>query len=265
MTGQYRERETANGGDQVNIQVSGGQNQFGGRGSEFHQVIGSPPPVSQGPRIAERTRAETGGSPVTALYAFGDIVGYSRFNARLQEESQDRLSKVLDRSLGEAGVRPEVVTPQDQGDARLLSFPPDTDVARVLAVMPHYINSELLARNEDLAPHARMRMRLSFTMGPATPGTTGHAGDAPIAVARLVNFGGFRSAMTKATQANCGVIMDDYLYRSYVQQDFRPDMNAQEYVSVLVSIPEKGFQAAAWVRLFGCYRQQVESLLGLAG
>jgi len=275
MTGQYYERETGGGhtssgrngekatsGDQVNIQVSGGQNQFGGRGSVFHQ--GGGPAVSHAPSTAQRPGHEMEGAPVSALYAFGDIVGYSRLNARLQEESQDRLTRVLDRSLAEAGVRPEMVTPQDQGDARLLSFPADTDVARVLAVMPHYVNSELLARNEDLAPHARMRIRLSFTMGPARPGKTGHAGEAPIAVVRLVNFTGFRSAMTTATQSNCGVIMDDYLYRGYVLQDFRPDMNAGEYVPVQVSIPEKGFAAAAWIRLFGCSKQQVESMVGPA-
>lgn len=245
-------------GDRINI--TGNSGPVSDIGSRRTTYYGTSPGTSPA-----KSAEPPGAHPVAALYAFGDIVGYSRFNARLQEESQDRLSKVLDRGLGEAGVRPEVVTPQDQGDARLLSFPPDTDVARVLAIMPHYINSELRARNEDLATHARMRMRLSFTMGPATPGKTGHAGEAPIAVARLVNFSGFRSAMTTATQSNCGVIIDDYLYRSYVQQDFRPDMNAQEYVSVLVSIPEKGFHAAAWVRLFGCYRHQVESLLGLAG
>ena len=126
-----------------------------------------------------------GSSPVSALYAFGDIVGYSKLNARLQEESQDRLARALDRSLAEAGVRPDTVMPQDQGDARLLRFPASTDVAKVLAIMPHYLNGDLLARNEDLAPHARMRVRLSFTMGPAMPGKTGLAGEAPIAVVRL--------------------------------------------------------------------------------
>jgi hypothetical protein len=248
-------------GDQINTGPVSGQNvQIGGRGNTMNAA--PEPAASRPPGAAAWPDHESAGWPVSALYAFGDIVGYSTLNARLQEESQDRLTRVLDRSLAEAGVRPEIVTPQDQGDARLLSFPSDTDVARVLAVMPQYVNSDLLARNEDLAPHALMRIRLSFTMGPAMPGKTGHAGEAPIAVVRLSNFTGFRDAMTATPHSNCGVIMDDYLYRSYVRQNFRPDMNAGEYVAVHVSVPEKRFEAEAWIRLFGCSPQYVASLLG---
>src|SRR5713226_9672263 len=241
--------EMAASGDHISIgTVSGGQNQIGGRGSVFNQGI--EPGAARAPGTAERLDRETGGSPVNTLYAFGDIVSYSRLNARLQEESQDRLVRVLNSSLAEAGLRPETVTAQDQGDARLLRFPVDTDVAKVLAVMPRYLNGDLLARNRDMAPHARLRARLSFTMGAATPGKTGLAGEAPIAVVRLANSARFRSFMNAAPQSNCGVITDDYLYRGYVRQDFRPDMNAEEYIRVRVSDPEKGFEAEAWIRLF---------------
>ena len=127
------------------------------------------------------------GGPVSALYAFADIVGYSRLTVRLQKMSQDDLADLLDISLAEAGIRPELVEAQDQGDARLLMFPPHTEPARVLAVMPRHLNDELLARNQDMAAHAQMRVRLSFTMGVAVPGGTGLAGAAPIAVVRLNN------------------------------------------------------------------------------
>lgn len=258
MTRQYGEPGRAGQPSvQVNADtISGGQFSLGGHGNVFNQGYGP----------AEGTAADqsppVGGPPVNALYAFADIVGYSGFNARLQEESQDRLRRCLDRSLAEAGVDPDQVVGQDQGDARLLCFPAAADVARVLALMPHYLNGDLRARNEDLAPHAQLRVRLSLAMGPAVPGATGLVGDAPIMVVRLGNSARFRSAMKSAPQAHCGVIVDDHLYRAYIRQNFRPDMHAAEYAPVQVQEQAKGFEAHAWIRLFGCSAAQTATLAG---
>jgi class 3 adenylate cyclase len=240
--------------------ISGGQFSLGGHDNVFNQGVAAAP----APGPAGNQGHPAGGPPVNALYAFADIVGYSRFNARLQAESQDRLSRCLDASLAEARVDPDTARKQDQGDARLLCFPPDADVARVLALMPHYLHGDLLARNEDLAPHAQLRVRLSFAMGPATPGATGLAGEAPITVVRLGNSARFRAAMKSAPQAHCGVIVDDHLYRAYIRQDFRPDMQAGEYVPVRVRDPGKDFDAQAWVRIFGCSPEQAAALLAKA-
>jgi hypothetical protein len=113
-----------------------------------------------------------------------------------------------------------------------------------------------------MAAHAQMRVRLSFTMGLAMPGRTGMAGGAPIAAARLANSDIFRHLMKAASQAQCGVILDDYLHGECVQQRFRPDIDPSEYARVRVSIPDKGFDAAAWVKLFGYSSREVAALLG---
>ena len=202
------------------------------------------------------------GQPAHGLYAFADIVGYSNFSARLQRDSQDYLASLLDGGLAEASVDPGQVTAQDQGDARLLWFTPGTDTGRVLAIMPRYLNDDLLARNRDMAPHARMRVRLSFTMGASAPGRTGLAGAAPIAAARLSSASVFRQAMNAAPQAQCGVIIDSHLHSEYVRQGFRADINSDDYVSVHVSHPDKGFEATAWLKLFGYSSWQVTALLG---
>ncbi len=263
MTRQYDQREprpygeTVASGDHISVEtVSGGQVQIG-HGNVLNQGV-----VPHAPGVAGRPRREMDGSPVSSLYAFGDIVGYSRFNAKLQEESQDRLVRVLNDSLAEAGVDPETVEAQNQGDARLLRFRVDTDVAKIVAIMPRYLNGDLLARNQDMAPHARLRVRLSFTMGATTPGRTGLAGQAPIAVVRLANSARFRQAMNAVPNSQCGVIIDNYLYGEYVRQDFRPDMNPEEYTPVRVSDSEKSFEAGAWIRLFGCSPEEVRALIG---
>jgi len=233
-------------GDGNNVGSGGNTTTYTGRGSaEQEDAVPDGPP----------------GQPRHGLYAFADIVGYSNFNARLQRDSQDYLVSLLDAGLAEAGVGPGQVTAQDQGDARLLWFTVGIDAGRVLAVMPRYLNEDLLARNQDMAPHAVMRVRLSFTMGTAAPGSAGLTGAAPIAAARLANWRVFRNVMNAAPQAQCGVIIDDHLHAEYVRQGFRADLNPGDYAPVHVSQPDKGFEAAAWLKLFGYSSLQVSALL----
>ncbi len=229
---------------------SGTIGQFGGRGNTYSAA---PEPAEPG---------VPAGRSELALYSFADVVGYSRLSARLQKLSQGNLVGILDLATGEAGVRPGLVTAQDQGDARLLAFPAGTDVAKVLAVMPRSFNDELTARNRDMAEHARMRVRLAFSMGASIRGEAGLVGAAPVTVVRIANSAVFRQAMRAAPLAQCGVMIDDFLHGECVRQEFRADMDSDDYAPVRVSDPDKGFEAAAWMRLFGYSGQQVRSLLG---
>jgi hypothetical protein len=235
------------------IRISGDGNQVGSGNTINH---GSPPPSAD-----KEAARQPGGSPEHGLYAFVDMVGYGNLTARLQKISQDYLAALLDDSLAEAGVPPRLVVAQNQGDARLLAFPVGTDVAKVLAVLPRYLNDELLARNQDMAPHAWIRVRVSFSMGVAVPGATGLAGGAPVAAVRLANSAIFRHVMNLAPEAQCGMIIDDHVHGEYVRLRFRPDINPDDYVSVRVSYPDKGFEAGAWLKLFGYSGQQVAALL----
>jgi hypothetical protein len=60
----------------------------------------------------------------------------------------------------------------------------------------------------------------------------------------------------------CGLLIDDYLHKQWVQQGFRADINPDDYVPVRISYPDKGFDETCWLRLFGYPGQQVSSLLG---
>jgi hypothetical protein len=187
----------------------------------------------------------------TSLYGFADIVGYSQLSPYQQAACQERLVKIIDASLADAGVRPDAVQVQNQGDARMLVFPDAVDVSRVLAVMPRHFNGELKAYNRDMADHVRLRVRLSFAIGASAAGMIGNVGSAPIAAVRLNSASALRAAMTAAPDAYLGVIIDDYLHRQYVAQEFRPDLDPDEYASARVSFPDKGFEAEGWIRLVG--------------
>lgn len=230
---------------------SGTVHQFGGRGNTYNAA----PAEQAAPEAPD-------GHPGHALYAFADIVGYSKLSVRLQKLGQDDLVSILDHSMAEAGVQPRQVAAQDQGDARLLTFPAGTDVAKVLAVMPRTINHELVARNRDMAEHARMRVRLAFSMGASMRGSAGLVGGAPIAVARIANSDVFRDAMRAAPRAQCGLVIDDYLYGQWVRQEFRADFDPADFAPIHVSYPNKGFEETAWIKLFGYSGQQVKLLLG---
>jgi class 3 adenylate cyclase len=235
--------------------------QFGGRGNAYNAApTGQASPHAQS--HAHSQAREDGGVPGHALHAFADIVGYSKLNVRLQKLGQDDLVSFLDRSLAEAGVQPGHVAAQDQGDARLLAFPAETDVAKVLAVMPRALHDQLLTRNRDMAEHARMRVRLAFSMGASARGGAGLVGAAPIAVARMANSDLLRHAMRAAPQAQCGLLIDDYLYRQWVKQGFRPDMKPDDYVPAIISDPAKEFEETGWLRLIGYSGRQASLLLG---
>jgi hypothetical protein len=242
-------------GDRITVgDVSGNGNKIGNIRKTYNTGVD--------PAESARPGGEPEGSSSRhALYGFADIVGYSQLSVRLQKSSQGYLLGLLNDGLSESGVAPERVVPQNQGDARLLWFPPGTDAARVLAVMPRYLNDDLLIHNQDMAPHARLRVRLSFTMGAAVEAALGLAGAAPIAVTRLGNSAVFRRAMGSAPQAQCGVIVDSHLHDEYVRQRFRSDINPADFAPVHVVDHEKRFEATAWIRLFGYSSQQVTAMV----
>jgi hypothetical protein len=233
--------------------------QFGGHGNTYNAA---PMATTPQPGTPETGPAFPDSRPRDALYGFADMVGYSRLpNAQLQARSQADLVSILDLSMNEAGVHPGRVAAQDQGDARLLAFPAGTDVPKVLVVMSRVLNDELAARNRDMAEHARMRVRLAFSMGASAPGAAGLVGEAPIEVARMANSELFRRVMRSAPQAQCGLLIDDYLYRQWVRQGFRADISPGDYARARISCPDKGFDEVAWMRLFGYSGRDVAALL----
>ena len=188
----------------------------------------------------------------TSLYILPDIVAYSGRGPYQQAESQERLVKIIHASLDAAGVRPDAVAAQNQGDARMLSVPVDgLDVSRVLAVFPRHFNDELRAYNRDVATHAILRVRLAFAMGPTAEGRIGRTGKTPITVTRLNNATPLREAMAARPEAHLGVIVENHLYTNYVEQEFHVDPGVDEYVEVRVSDSVKGFDQNAWMRLVG--------------
>lgn len=233
------------------------------------QVGGTGNTINQGPgeRLASglaRTQGPRGSAYEHLLHGFVDIVGYSRLPVSLQRRSQEYLANLLSEGITRAGISPELVDCQDQGDARMMTFPAGTDAGRVLAEMPRYVHDELLEHNHHMRLPARLRLRMAFTMGVSEPGATGRVGAAPIAVARLADWTRFRRIMGETPEAYVGVIIDEHLYGEYVRQSFRSDMDPRDYAQAHISNPEKTFEADAWVRILRFTGEKVAALLARA-
>lgn len=237
------------------VTVSGSNNRLGSTGDTYYAASPAETETSQ------RSAAPASDGPVHALYAFADIIGWSKQSAPMQALSTRDLVDFLELGMVEASIDPERVEVQDQGDARFLTFPAGTDPAQVLAKLPRRLDHQLAARNRDMAAHAQLRVRMGFSMGASTPGAAGRVGQAPIAVARLVNSDILRNVMKKAEEVRCGVIIDSYLYEQCVRQRFGPDLDPVDWAAARVSVPEKGFEAAAWIRLLGRTGEQSSGLL----
>ncbi|HUI59589.1 MAG TPA: hypothetical protein VLX90_05175, partial [Steroidobacteraceae bacterium] len=189
------------------------------------------------------------------------IVDYDQLDVGQQADSRDLLASILDHSLGDAGILPVSVSQHGEGSARMLTFRANIDIVRVLAVMPRRFEEDLNAHNQVTAPHARLRMWLSYVHGPAAIGTIGRSSCGATKVARISNDSQFRQAMRASPDTYVGVMVDDYLYTNYVQQESRPDLHPEEYVATHVSDREIGFEADAWMRLVGRSANEARNLI----
>jgi hypothetical protein len=184
------------------------------------------------------------------LYAFVDIVDYSRRTAAQQCDCQEQFVRIIEYCLQEAGVHTESISLQNHGSgALLMTFPVDTDVTRMLAVLPRLASLELARRNKDLRPTSRLRLRMSFSIGPTAPGPAGPTGQAPIEAVRLSAADALRRALAEMPMASLGVIITDDLYDKYVKQEFRSDLTPDSYAQANVRDQETGLDAKAWVSL----------------
>ena len=193
---------------------------------------------------------------------FADIVGYSQLDAVQQAESQDRLVRILDHSLrgrrGPAGL----VVHQRPGGCSLADVPGRRGCRSGAWRNAAMLQDDLHAHNRITVPQARLRVRLSYVLGSAAVGRIGWTSGAAVKVVRLSNDAKFRQAMKTNPDVYVGVIVDDYLYRNCVQQEFRSDLHPEEYVATHVSDPDKGFEADAWMRLVGRSANEARNLIG---
>nr|WP_203614758.1 hypothetical protein [Streptomyces sp. SID13726] len=189
-----------------------------------------------------------------------DVEQYSRLDTRTQSAVQSELVRMLDEAAALSGLDRTAWTRQPQGDLEFAVLPEATPEDAVLGPFVHHLAVRLGDRN-TLPAAQRIRLRLAMDTGVVADAALGHAGPAPVAVARYINTPQLRSVLATLTAADLAVIVSDRLYQDVVRSG-RPDLDAGQYVRVHVRVKE--FGGYGWIRVPGHAPDEVRSAVAEA-
>lgn len=176
-----------------------------------------------------------------------DMEQYSRLDTRTQAAFQSELVRMLDEAAALTGLDRAAWTCQPQGDLEFAVLPEATPEGALLGPFVHHLAVRLRDRNaRPAAP--RVRLRLAVDTGVVAEAALGHAGPAPVAVARYVNAPQLRAVLATLTAADLAVIVSDRLYQDVVRSG-RPDLDPAQYVRAHVRVKE--FAGYGWIRVPG--------------
>ncbi|MFJ3816307.1 hypothetical protein [Streptomyces sp. NPDC090056] len=183
--------------------------------------------------------------PRRRLCLAADMEQYSRFDTRTQAAVQADLVRLLDEAAKLTGLGRDTWIRQPQGDQELSVLPESTPEAVVLGPFVHQLAARLKALNaRPAAP--RIRLRLAVDTGAVADAALGHAGPAPVAVARYLNAPQVKAVLVGLTSADLAVIVSDRLYQDVVRSG-DPGLDPDQYVRVHVRVKE--FGGYGWIRV----------------
>ncbi|MFJ3647734.1 hypothetical protein [Streptomyces murinus] len=184
--------------------------------------------------------------PHRRLCLAADMEQYSRLDTRTQSAVQADLVRLLDEAATLSGLDRAAWARQPQGDMEFAVLPEDTD-STVLGAFVHHLSACLESLNARQAAQ-RVRLRLAVDAGVATDAALGHAGPAPVAVARYVNAPPLKAVLAALTSADLAVMVSDRLYQDVVRFG-HPGLDPAQYVRVHVQVKE--FGGYGWIRVPG--------------
>lgn len=193
--------------------------------------------------------------PRRRLCLAADMEQYSLLNTRTQSAVQSDLLRVLDEAAALTGLDREAWARQPQGDMEFAVLPDSTPEAVVLGPFVHHL--AVLLGNRNACPAAqRIRLRMAVDTGVVADAALGHAGPAPVAVARYVNAPQLRTVLATLTAADLAVMVSDRLYQDVVRSG-RRDLDPAQYVRAHVRVKE--FGGYGWIRVPGHAPDDVRS------
>ncbi|MFJ3672737.1 hypothetical protein ACIPSE_40390 [Streptomyces sp. NPDC090106] len=189
-----------------------------------------------------------------------DVEQYSRLDTRTQCVVQSELVRLLDEAAASAGLDRATWTRQPQGDLEFAVLPELTPEGVVLGPLVHHLAARLGEHNARPGT-VRIRLRLSVDTGVALDAALGHAGPAPVAVARYLDAPQLRSVLANLTTAHLAAIVSDRLYQDVVRAGWR-DLDPAQYMRVHVQVKE--FGGYGWIRVPGHGPDEMRSALAKA-
>jgi hypothetical protein len=188
----------------------------------------------------------TSSQPDRRLLVAVDMEGYGRRDNVTQYRSQLAFHQAMTEAADRLGLdRPDWIT-QQGGDGELAILPPGCPEVEVVAGLAPTLDRVLRSINHDRAPEARVRLRAAIHEGLVhLDGATGFPGEAIVTVCRLVDAPPLKAALRAFPRANVALIVSDRLHQDVVRH--YPDVRPDQFRRVLVRLPDKGFEAVAWI------------------
>ncbi|MFJ5927786.1 hypothetical protein ACIQF6_34845 [Kitasatospora sp. NPDC092948] len=172
---------------------------------------------------------------------------YSRLDARAQSAVQADLVRILDEAAALTGLDRATWERQPQGDLEFAVLPEDTPEAAVLGPFVRHLAEGLNTRNA-VESSTRIRLRFAADKELARRAPLGHAGHAPVAVARFVNAPQLKAVLASLASADLAVIVSDRLYHDIVRSG-SDGLAPEQYVRAHIRV--KDFGGYGWIRVPG--------------
>lgn len=179
---------------------------------------------------------------------------YSRLDTRTQSTVQTDLVRLLDEAAMCTGLDRAGWDRQPQGDQEFAVLPEATPEATVLGPFVRQLTARLGVFNARLSA-TRVRLRLAVDTGVAADAALGHAGPAPVAVARYVNAPQLKAVLAALPAADLAVIVSDRLYQDVVRLG-HPDLDPAQYVRAHVRVKE--FGGYGWIQVPGHGPEEIQ-------
>ncbi|MFI5836920.1 hypothetical protein ACIA5A_24900 [Micromonospora sp. NPDC051300] len=187
--------------------------------------------------------------PERRLLISVDMERYSRRGNLQQYEAQQDFRRLLHEAAALVGLDRTQWRTQQAGDGELAILPREVPEARIIGRFVPELNRRLRRYNDSRVAAARIRLRVAVHEGLVhLDGANGFPGSAVVFVSRLCDAQPVRRALAAFPDAGVALVVSDGIYRDVVCE-YPEEMRPERFRRVLVSQPDKGFEAAAWLHV----------------
>lgn len=184
--------------------------------------------------------------PDRRLLVAVDMERYSRQDNHAQYRSQQAFQQSMREAADELDLDRASWMTQQGGDGELAILPPGASEITVVAALAPTLDRILRAHNRSLVREARVRLRVAVHEGLVhLDGANGYPGEAIVTTCRLVDAPPLKQALRSFPHANVALIVSERVYHDIVLH--YPDLRPERFQQVSVRLPDKGFEAEAWI------------------
>ncbi|MFB7470496.1 hypothetical protein [Kitasatospora sp. NPDC056184] len=175
-----------------------------------------------------------------------DIEAYGGRPYPVQQKVQERLDRALDHACERAGVHRSRCESQDRGDGQLLLLPTGVDEAKALPGLVLGLRDALHTLNRTPGTSGRLRIRAALAQGGVQRAPLGYLARSVETACRLLDCAEVRAALKATPDTDLALVVADDLFTDALATD-AGGVPVEEFTEITVAIPDKRFEARAWL------------------